>query len=140
MYIKRTLCIVLSVLLFVNFALTLCVSAAREPEVSPLWNSTGFVSFRMGISGKTAYIDTDIDAKTDDATIQVVIQLYYEYEPGKWTTEGMPSITHTATGRIGITDTVTGLKSGNYKAVMMAYVSNANGYDYIGDQDTATCS
>lgn len=139
MYIKRTLCLVLSVLLFVNFALTLCVSANREPEISPLWNCTNFVSFRLNIIGKTAYIDTDITASTNDATIQVVIQLYYEYEPGKWQVVGGP-ITHTATRDIGITDTVTNLKSGNYRAVMMAYVSNSNGYDYIGDQDTATCS
>lgn len=140
MTIKRTLCIVLSVLLFVNFALTLCVSANREPEISPLWNCTNFVSFRLNIIGKTAYIDTDITASTEDATIQVVIQLYYEYEPGKWTTEGMPGITHTVKEHIAITDKVPDLKKGNYKAVMMAYVSNSNGYDYIGDQDTATCS
>ena len=139
MFVKRTLCIVLSVLLFVNFALTLCVSAAREPEISPLWNCTSFVSFTLNIIGKTGYIDTDITAKTNDATINVTIQLYYEYSPGKWRVEGSP-ITHTTTKTMAITDTISNLETGNYKAVLLAYVSNPKISDTMSFSSDATCS
>ena len=140
MFIKRTLCIVLSVVLMVNFALSLTVSAAREPEISPLWNCTSFEFFNLSFAGKTASITTKIDGANDNVTINVTIQLYYEYEPGKWTTSGMPYFTHTTTGSLDVTDRATVSKSGNYKAVMMAHVSDGSVYDYLGDQADATAS
>lgn len=135
MSVKRTLCLVLSVLLLINFVLTVSVSAAKDPGVSPLWNCTSSVYFRLDIFDSTAYISTDIYGNSSVNNITVSIQMYHRIL-GIWFKYGDP-ITHTVNGSIlSVDDVIPNLSGGTYKAELTGTVTSPTTSDSLFFEST----
>ena len=131
MSVKRTLCLVLSVILLFSFSLAINVSAAREPEIGLQWNCTSSVSYDLSFEGSTAYVYVNIVGSSAVNRISTTVQLYRQRDNGTWEAIGDP-ITHLVyKSFIHVLDTVPDLPSGNYQAVLMATVSTPTIDDHL---------
>ena len=135
MSIKRTICLVLSIVIVTVSTLTMTVNANIKPPANTQWYGTSSVHFSLSKDSGTTYITTCIAGDSTVTKIEATTQLYIIGAHGALIKIGNSNYHCVDSFNLDVADKYYNLADGRYYATLSATVHCPSGTDNISTYD-----